>query len=90
MTLNSIEEIEWEEHIQEVTGWTESEVGEQINDICIDHEYHPDDNYQEALERLVLDLNDNARDWLLPKYVKKFEHEIKEYEQFEKQWQILN
>ena len=24
MTLNSIEEIEWEEHIQEVTGWSAS------------------------------------------------------------------
>jgi len=84
MQINSIEEIEWEEHIQEVTGWTESEVGEMIEGVCIEHGYHPDDNYQEGLERLVLDLNDNARDWMLPKYVKKFEKEIKVIEAWNK------
>jgi len=79
-----LEQIEFEEHIQEVTGWSESEVGKQIDDICIDHGYHPDDNYQEALERLVINLNDNAREWMLPEYVKKFEKEIKEIEEWNK------
>ena len=45
-------------------------------------EHHFDE--QEALERLVLDLNDNARDWMLPKYIKKFEKEIKEIEEWNK------
>lgn len=84
--LNSIEEIEWEEHIKEVTGWSWMEVGEQIDDVCIDYGYHPDDNRQEATEVLVSRLIDNARDWMLPKYVKKFEKEIKELEEFEHKW----
>ena len=48
MTLNSIEEIEWEEHIQEVTGWSESEVSDKIDEVCHEHGYHADDDRQEA------------------------------------------
>ena len=87
--INSIEEIEWEEHIQEVTGWSESEVGDMIDEICYENGLHADDDRQEASHLLGIDVLDNARDWLLPKYIKKFEHEIKEHEAFEKHWQSI-
>ena len=88
--LNSIEEIEWEEHIQEVTGWTRKEVWEQIDEVCIDHGYHPDDSRQEATEVLVGKVIDNARRWMLPKYIKKFEKEIKELEEFKDEWKKVH
>jgi len=90
MQLESLHDLEREEDIQELTGWSSMEVSEMIDEICYHSGLHADDDRQEANQLLGIDVYENARDWLLPKYVKKFEHEIKEYEQFEKRWQILN
>jgi len=90
MKLESLYDLEREDDIQEVTGWSESEVGDMIDEICYENGLHADDDRQEASHLLGIDVLDNARDWLLPKYIKKFEHEIKEHEAFEKQWQIIS
>tara|TARA_R110002074_G_C12143026_1_gene629359 strand:- start:293 stop:565 length:273 start_codon:yes stop_codon:yes gene_type:complete len=80
--INSIEEIEWEEHIQEVTGWSESEVSDKIDEVCHEHGYHADDDRQEATEVAVQDIIDDAREVMLPKYVKKFRKEIEAHEKW--------
>lgn len=79
-----LEQIQFEEQIVEVTGWSWLKFNDMLDEVCRDGMYHPDDDRQEAIEQLVLDLNDNARDWMLPEYVKKFEKEIKEIEECNK------
>jgi hypothetical protein len=84
--MNSIEEIVFEEHIVEATGWSWSEFNDMLDEVCREGRYHPDDDRQEAVEQLAINLTENARRWMLPKYVKKFEKEIKELEEFEHKW----
>ena len=90
MTLESLHDLEWEEDIQQLTGWSSIKVSNMIEEICYHNGLHPDDDRQEASQLLGIDVYHNARDWLLPKYVKKFEHEIIEQESYERQWQILS
>ena len=89
MKLESLYDLEREEDIQELTGRSTMQVSEMIEEICYHNGLHPDDDRQEASHVLGIDVLDNARDWLLPKYIKKFEHEIKEHEAFEKHWQSI-
>ena len=90
MKLESLYDLEREDDIQEITGLTSMEVSEWIDDVTIDARLngsflHADDDRQECCEIIVQEIIDNARHLLSPKYVKKFEHEIKEQEDFIKE-----
>ena len=77
-----LEQIEWEEHIQEVTGWSESEVSDKIEEVCRDYGLHADDDRQEAIEKAIQDIIDDAREVMLPEYVEKFKEEIEAHEKW--------
>jgi hypothetical protein len=90
MTLESLYDLDCEKDIQELTGLTSMEVSEWIDDVTVDARVngvflHADDDRQECCQIIAEEIMDDARHLLLPKYVKKFEHEIKEHEDFIKE-----
>ena len=95
MKLESLQDIYTEDDILKVTGLTKTEVSEWIDEVVVDARViggtflHADDDRQECCEIIAGEIIDDARNLLLPKYVKKFEHEIKEHEDFMKNWKNI-